>query len=164
MNRFFLSILLLLAGCTRDNPDYCGPRGWIDCKQAYIYVYPDMTGFQVVPLPDMTVPPDLADPPPPDLLPEYLAHLGEPCDGGAPDPHLYCLYGRLCGNAGAMCTAGNQRDCCATVTDYPNFACRGYSKTMVGRCCAGGGSYCLADSECCGDGDAVRCVAGRCSR
>jgi hypothetical protein len=127
--------LLLLAGCTEPNPTYCGPRGFIDCVPT-VYVYPDMTGFEVVPIRDMTV--DQSTPP--DLLPEYLAHVGEPCDGGVAEP-IMCVNSKACVAVAGVCVS--YLNCCANRDGQ-------ISSCYRGRCCSITDGYpCRTNDDCC---------------
>ncbi len=138
-----LSAMLLAASstaCTAPNPEYCasGPT-FADCVRLRLGIEgpPDLTGYQVVPLPDMTPGPDLF---------QCIAP-GEHCsDNGLVRP------GACCGNYVCLgtCRAGLHGACtidgdCAPIIvgkDRSPATCFG------GQCLSQSGGVCALDSDC----------------
>lgn len=168
--RYAVLVSLVMAACTADNPDYCGPRGWRDCPQAYIYVQPDLYGYVLAP--DMTVLPDLSHPdlaPPPDLVPPPDLLCGLPYD------NKNCgTCGNVCGK-GTACSEGkcvacvaycgpNLGEVCCPDADYRGgtIGCVTGQPDDHNVCelCGALGFRCCPDGSC--SGRSARCIDGRC--
>jgi len=131
MFRAALLAALLLGACTAPNPEYCGPRGLVDCPS---YV-PD--GFMLVPIPDQTLPPDMFQ----------CIGPGEHCsDNGEVRP------GACCGNYVCFgnCRVGLHGACSLDADCAPVFVGNDRSPAICfgGQCLSQSGGVCATDSYC----------------
>lgn len=135
--------VLVLGACTTENPDYCAPGPtFAECVRVRLNIEgpPDLTGYQIVPLPDMVDGFQCIGP-------------GEHCsDNGELRP------GACCGNYICFATSCKpalheacERDAdCAPVivgNDRSPAVCH------LGHCMSQSGGACAGDSD---------CVSGRC--
>ncbi len=184
-----LLVVVLLAGCTEPNPDFCADDNFDECQRAYLAARgwvraPDLAGFEVVPLRDMTVAPDMAILPPdltadlsmppdlttlPDLtIPPDLTQLpdlwfdracvGQACPSGcAMPPQEWTCCSDNKGASVAVRAVGSD---CVTGADCGNGACSDKLFTLCqnGRCCVFLGGSCQSPSDCCSG----KCVNGSC--
>lgn len=86
-------MVLILAGCTEANPDFCAPDNFDECAGAYLKArgwekVPDLAGLQVVPdmtmTPDMTPAADLVATPPPGGDGSFLLSVSTVVDPSKP--------------------------------------------------------------------------------
>jgi len=150
MTRAIWALTLLAASCTADNPSYCKPGpGFEACARERLNLEgpPDLLGYQIVPLPDMTTAPDLY---------QCKGHLEQCSDVQEVVPGACCgtevCWNRVCRTP--LHGACRVKDDCANVFSSKDMKFGNWAACVRGECLGDTGAPCSS---------AVDCASGDCA-